>query len=124
MVSTCSIAFLTSSTLSDEWYADSTAIEHVTNRCKWFANFTSIDDGVWPVVVAENKTIWVKGRGDIKIIRHVNGCQLPGILRNVIYEPDLTRNLLSVGGVSDARIIFLYESLDWVIVSFGLRMET
>ena len=111
MVSTCSIAFLTSTLSSDKWYADSAATEHMTNRRDWFTNFKSIDDGVWPVLVADNKKVWVKGQGDIKIIRHVNGRKLPGILRNVIYIPELARNLLSVGTVSDAGIIFISESL-------------
>lgn len=110
-VSTCSTAFLTSSLLSDKWYADLAATEHMTNRREWFTTFNSIDEGVWPVIVADNKTIWVKGRGDIKIIRHVNGRQLTGTLLNVIYIPDLARNLLSVGTVSDAGYIFLAESL-------------
>lgn len=40
-----------------------------------------------------------------------NGRQLTVILRNVIYIPDLAHNLLSVGTVSDAGIVFLSESL-------------
>ena len=84
MVSTCSTAFLTSSLLSDKWYVDSAATEHMTNRREWFTTFNSIDEGFWPVIVSGNKTIWVKGRGVIKIIRLVNGRQLIGILGNVI----------------------------------------
>ena len=83
----------------------------MTNGCEWFTTFNLIDEGFWLVIVTDNKIIWVKGRGDIKIIRHINGRQLPGILRNVIYILDLARNLLSVGTVSDAGIIFLSESL-------------
>lgn len=51
----------------------------------------SINEGVWQVNVVANETIWVIGREDIKIIRHVNSRQLLGILRNVIYIHDLAR---------------------------------
>ena len=111
MVSTYSTSFLTSSLLSNKWYVDSAATKHMTNHREWFITFNSIDEGVWPVIVADNKTIRVKGRGDINIIKHVNGRQLTGILCNVIYIPDLARNLLSVGTVSDVGITFLSESL-------------
>ena len=79
----------------------------MTNHREWFTTFNSIDEGVWPIMVADNKTIWVKGRGDTKIIRHVNGHQLLGFIRNVIYIPDLARNLLFVGTIFDVGIIFL-----------------
>ena len=111
MVSTYSTVFLTPSLLSNKWYVGSAATKHITNRREWFITFNSIDEGVWLVIVADNKTIWFKGRGVIKIIRHVNGHQLTSILRNVMYIPDLARNLLSVGTVSDAGITFLSESL-------------
>lgn len=111
MVSTYSIVFLTSSTVSYKWYVDSVATEHVTNRHEWFTNFNSIDEGVWQVIVVDNETVWVRSRGDIKIIRYVNGRQLLGILRNVIYIQNLARNLLSIGTISNVGIIFLFESL-------------
>lgn len=84
----------------------------MTDRREWFTNFESIDHGRWPVTVADNHNIWVRGRGDILIDRHINGVYVQGVLKNVIYIPEIGRNLFSVGLVSESGTSFHSEIPD------------
>jgi hypothetical protein len=48
----------------------------------------------------------VQGVGDINITRLVDGVQKKGVLQNVLYIPDLRRNLFSIGLASKAGFSF------------------
>lgn len=87
------------------WFADSGATEHMTDHRDWFSTFTPIPKGHWSVVVADDQNIWVQGKGDIEITRTVNGKEKHGILRKVLYIPELRRNL-SIGIASKAGYSF------------------
>jgi len=66
----------------------------------------------WSVTVADNYNIWVHGRGDTLIDRYINGVYVHGILKNVIYIPEIGRNLFSVGLVFEVGTSFYSEIPD------------
>ena len=88
------------------WYADSGATEHMTERRDWFATFKNIPTGTWAVAVADDRDLWVRGIGDIHITRLINGEHKKGILKKVLFIPDLRRNLFSIGLASKAGLSF------------------
>ena len=88
------------------WYADSGATEHMTERCDWFATFKNIPPGTWAVAVADDRDLWVRGIGDIHITRLIDGEQKKGILKKVLFIPELRRNLFSIGLASKAGLSF------------------
>lgn len=74
-----SASFFTSATLNviittflkrnikNVWYANGKAIDHLTDRSKWFNTFEEVLVGKWPVMVANNQKLWVCGVGIIKV---------------------------------------------------------
>ena len=88
------------------WYADSGATEHMTEHRDWFSTFKPIPQGTWAVTVADDRNIWVQGVGDINITRTVDGVSKEGVLKKVLYIPDLRRNLFSIGLASKAGLSF------------------
>ena len=71
------------------WYADSGATEHMTEHRDWFSTFKDIPSGMWSVVVADNRDLWVRGVGDINIMRLIDGVYKKGVLKKVLFIPDL-----------------------------------
>jgi hypothetical protein len=88
------------------WFVDSGAIEHMTEHREWFSTFKAIPQGSWSVAVADDRNIWVKGIGDINITRTVNGVEKKGVLRKVMFIPELRRNFFSIGVASKAGYSF------------------
>lgn len=81
----------------DQWLADSGASNHMTFRRDWFKTFEEINNKSVQVTVGNNDVVYARGRGNIKIISTVNGNTREGILYDVLWVPDLGRNLLSIG---------------------------
>ena len=89
------------------WYADSGATEHMTERREWFSTFKDIPPGTWAVAVADDRDLWVRGIGDINIIRLVDGENKKGVMKEGIihtwlktefvfhWSCDQSRNILS-----------------------------
>ena len=70
---------------SDTWYADTGASEHMTDRLEWFTNIIDILEGRHLVMVADDRSLLVRGKGDIYIKRTINGKEKAGILKGVLY---------------------------------------
>jgi hypothetical protein len=98
---------LISKTYEDIWFADSGASEHMSDKKEWFRDFTPIPEGVHAVQIADDTKLWVRGRGNIVINRLVNGQNHKGTITNVLYVPQLKRNLFSVGLVSERDLSFV-----------------
>ncbi|KYQ48808.1 hypothetical protein ALC60_12138 [Trachymyrmex zeteki] len=81
----------------DQWLADSGASNHMTFRRDWFDTFETIDDKSVLITVGNNNIVYARGRGSIKILSMVNGKEREGTLYNVLWIPELGRNLLSIG---------------------------
>lgn len=88
------------------WFADSGATEHMIEHRKWFSKFKPIPSGTWSVTIADDRNLWVRGVGDIEIIRIVDGVQKNGLLQKVLFIPNLRRNLFSIGLTSKAGLSF------------------
>jgi hypothetical protein len=48
-------------------YVDEGAIDHMTDMNEWFNTFEEVLVGKWPIVVANNKKLWVGGMATIEI---------------------------------------------------------
>jgi hypothetical protein len=54
--------------ISDEaWYMDGGTTEHMTDKLEWFASLEAIPQGRWSVMIVDNRRLWVRGVGHIKI---------------------------------------------------------
>lgn len=81
----------------DCWIADSGASNHMTFRREWFETFKAINDRTVPITVGNKNIVYARGKGNIKVISTVNGKEREGTLYDVLWIPDLGRNLLSIG---------------------------
>ena len=88
------------------WYADSGATKHMTEHRDWFSTFKDIPSGTWSVAIADDRNLWVRGVGDINITRLIDGVHKKGVLKKVLFVPDLRRNLFLIGLVSKAGFSF------------------
>lgn len=74
-----------------------------------FINFKEIPKGTWPVAIANEQSLWVLGKGDIKIKRRAHDQWLDGTLHDVLYIPDLRTNIFSIGRAADRGIVTIYR---------------
>lgn len=79
----------------DIWLLDSGASKHMTFRRDWFSELQSCENEY--VYLGDGTKCKVIGHGIIYIRRFVNGMWLDGRLEDVLYIPDLNKNLFSVG---------------------------
>ena len=97
-----------SSDVDSFWFADSGATEHMTDKLQWFTNFQSIDDHCWMVTVADNNVLYVRGVGDIHVQATINGLVTSFRLINVLYVPQLRRNLIYTGRLTEKRAAIIH----------------
>lgn len=74
----------------NNWYADSSATRHMTDRRSVFSTFQPIKPGTRPIkgIGRENKAVFALGIGDIKVKARVNGVWHSGIIQREPYVPD------------------------------------
>lgn len=87
---------------------DGGATDHMTDRLEWFDSLKNVPEGRWPVMIADNRRLWVRGVGRIQV-----KCQLDGVwkqrhIHRVLYVPQLRKNLFSVGQAADKGFITTY----------------
>ena len=90
------------------WFADFGATEHMTDKLQWFTNFQSIADECWTVTVADNNVLYVRGIGDIHVQATINGVVTSFRLKNVLYVPQLRRNLISIGRLTEKHVAIVH----------------
>ncbi|UYV82142.1 hypothetical protein LAZ67_21001117 [Cordylochernes scorpioides] len=81
------------SSIKDVWYLDSGASEHMTNRIDWFSEFNELDEE-YQVKLGDNHVINASGKGTILISCYVDGKWTKGILKNVLYVPEIHKKSL------------------------------
>lgn len=91
------------------WYADAGATEHMSNTRVAFVNFKEIPKDMWLVTIANEQSLWVQGKGDIKINRRAQDQWLDGFLHDVLYIPDPITNLFSIGIAADRGVTTIYR---------------
>ena len=102
-------ALLAKDSSEEVWYADAGATEHMSDNRATFINFKEIPKETWPVAIANEHSLWVMGKRDIKIKRRAHDQWLDGTLHNVLYIPDLRTNLFSIGRAADRGIVTIYR---------------
>jgi hypothetical protein len=51
----------------DRWYLDGGATDHMTDHLEWFTSMTKVQSGHWPVMIVDNRKLWVQGVGSIEV---------------------------------------------------------
>lgn len=93
-------------TMQNKWLADSGASHHMTHRREWLYNFEPIEVGQFGVIVGNNEVVYALGRGNVDVIATVNNQKVQHKLCNVLFVPDISKNLLSIGTAADNGIEF------------------
>lgn len=83
----------------DAWYIDNGATSHVTNRRDAFRTF-ELKNGI-EIRTANGESARAIGSGTIDVETLVNGEWLPKTLTNVLYVPQIAKNLFSVLATHD-----------------------
>lgn len=91
---------------STDWYVDSGSTSHMTKMRDWIFNFRheSLD-----VAVASGENLKVKGRGDIELTNDL-------VIRNSLYVPDITHNLLSVNQITEKDLTVVFDKIGFKIL--------
>jgi hypothetical protein len=78
----------------------------------FFSNYQSVNNGSWPVkgVGHNNNMLKAKGMGDVLIQTNVNEEWHSGILKNVLFVPDLGVNLFSVRSATRAGLVVMFNN--------------
>lgn len=87
--------------MENEWLADSGATHHMTHQREWLYNFESIKKGQFGITVGNNHVIDALGRVNIDVIATIDNRKIQHKLCNVLFVPDIGKNLLSVGAAAD-----------------------
>ena len=87
-----------------DWFADSGATQHMSDQREAMMNFISIPEGSWCVNGIGSSKYEVKGKGDVPIWTMINGNRNPGMIKNVLYVPELGTNLFSIAAVIDLGV--------------------
>ena len=80
----------------DKWVMDCGASAHMSYRREYFSDFKEINE-YDNVTVANKQGLPIKGIGTIKIEKFIDGDWYESTITNVLYIPDLSRNLFSEG---------------------------
>jgi transposase InsO family protein len=95
---------ITSTNSSDKhntWYLNSGASSHMSCQHNWLHDFKT-NCPTRSVILGNNAELMVHGRGTVQAITHIKGRDVPVTLQNVLFVPDLAKNL-----VSTSRLIAL-----------------
>jgi len=74
---------------------DSGASWTMCSHCTWFSNFTPLSQHT-KVILGNNSAIPTVGSGCLNVKMLANGRWIDSVLQDVLYVPDLHRNLLSI----------------------------
>lgn len=85
---------------NSEWICDSGASMHMTSEKSWFTEMKPIEEPMF-IKIANDKLINATGRGNIQIQALVEGKWEDRTMYNVLYVPELSRSLFSVGVMTD-----------------------
>ncbi|RWR98958.1 integrase core domain protein-like protein, partial [Dinothrombium tinctorium] len=89
---------------NDNWYLDSGATEHMTSRRDWFTTFEPILNKSHSIRLGDNHEVFAKGKGTVTIHAIVGNEWTPHQMLNVLYVPELKKNLFSIGATTDKGV--------------------
>jgi transposase InsO family protein len=91
------------------FYLDSGCTEHMSDQRHLFTNFQNISPNTKPIDGIGGTKLYAHGFGDIKVTRLSGGIRSTGWLMNVLYVPNLTINLVSVGCVTESGLNVVFQ---------------
>ena len=103
----------------DIWYLDDGATNHMSDKLEWFQNFEEVAMGQWPVMIADNRKLWVRGYGDIQVRCLMNSHWERQTIKKVLFIPDLRKNLFLVGQAADKGFTTTYTKHSCYLTSQG-----
>ncbi|KAK7861884.1 hypothetical protein R5R35_001481 [Gryllus longicercus] len=80
--------------MENTWIMNSGASAHMSYRAELFSNMSAVSEGT-TVVIGNNVSLPVIGKGDIEIEKKIKGEWYKSVITNVLFVPDLRRNLFS-----------------------------
>ena len=94
-----------------EWYADSGATSHMTDKRYFFETFQSFQPGNRTIrcIVKDNALLSANGIGSTRIKRKFGGKWSLGIVHNVLYVPNLGANLFSIGVATQRGVTATFQ---------------
>ena len=125
-VTTSDGCFFANMKSADSWILDSGASCHITYRCEWLIDYRSSRS---KVALGDDKQCDVIGTGTVEIRRLVNGEWLDATVENVLYVPELRKNLFSVGVCTkrgyDVQFIgqYVYINSNRQLSSQGIKQD-
>lgn len=98
--------------VKDVWITDSGASKHITFRRDWFAELRPSHGE--KIALGDDGLCEVKGVGTIMIKKFLNGSWIDGRIENVLYVPNIKKNLFSVGVCTSKNysVVFSGQSVE------------
>lgn len=112
--------------LKNYWLADSGATSHMSNNKLWFIQLKEFNPPK-ECSVGNGDRIKIFGEGTVPLICHTNNGDVSVELNHVLFVPDLTTNLISLGRAADHGVTTTMDrdscimSLNEQVVSTGKR---
>src|SRR5215813_10404306 len=75
---------------------DSGTTQHMTAHRKWFSTYELFKHPI-PIKLGDNNIIYAQGKGNIGIHLHGNVDEPSGTFVDVLYAPDISKNLFLIG---------------------------
>ncbi|KAL3683514.1 hypothetical protein R1sor_001536 [Riccia sorocarpa] len=112
--SSLSVVSALSAQIEAQWFLDSCASRHVTSNRDTLDQFK---DGsmLTPVESAGGKSHKIAGSGNVIF----DDGEIKTIVSDVLYMPDLQKNLLSVGQLADKNAVIVFDSQGFLVIRKG-----
>lgn len=94
-----------SENIIDAWFADTGASHHMSPRREIFRNFTEINDNSVAITVGNQEVVYARGRGMVDADFFLEGYTKRQTLADVLYVPEIGRNLFGIGSSTDRGAI-------------------
>ena len=99
------------------WIANLGITNHMTNKREWFKNFIEASCSQKKVYITNNIVLDVAGFGDIEVSQFVNNKIYKGILKSVMYVPQMKYNLFSIIQAINKKYKILFKDKTCVFIS-------
>lgn len=86
------------------WYQDCAATQHMTFHKEWFVNYIELEQTV-KIIIGDSSQLEAIGIGDIELEAFDGNKWYPIILKDTLYVPRITFNLVSVSKLLDKNYI-------------------
>lgn len=92
----------------DIWILDSGASAHMSYRRDYFSEFKVLESPSY-VYLGNSKSLEVKGKGTVKIQKLIDGHWFDSYIQDVLFIPDLRKNLISEGVLTNRNMKIIKE---------------